>query len=75
MSALMLADKTVALQEKLNDAEKLLADAHVELERLKNAPALEAKTVEVPIISPHIFDSLADIAVRAEGLAHRLEEQ
>ena len=39
MSALMLADKTAALQEKLTDAEKLLADTRVELEQLKNAPA------------------------------------
>ena len=39
MSALMLADKTAALQEKLTDAEKLLADTRVELEQMKNAPA------------------------------------
>jgi len=31
MSALMLADKTAALQEKLTDAETLLADTRVEL--------------------------------------------
>ena len=74
MSALMLADKTAALQEKLTDAEKLLADTRVELEHLRNAPAPEAKTVEVPIISPQVVDSLADIAARAESLAHRLEE-
>ena len=42
MSALMLADKTAALQEKLTDAETLLADTRVELEQLKNAPAPEA---------------------------------
>jgi len=74
MSALMLADKTTALQERLTDAEKLLAKTRVELEQLKNAPAHEAKTIEVPIIPPQIGDSLADIATRAEKLAQRLEE-
>ena len=74
MSALMLADKTAALQAKLTDAETLLADTRVELEQLKNAPAPEAKTVEVPIIPPQVGDSLADIAARAESLAQRLEE-
>jgi cell division protein ZapA len=74
MSALMLADKTAALQERLTDAEKLLAKTRVELEQLKNAPAHEAKTIEVPIIPPQIGDSLADIATRAEKLAQRLEE-
>jgi cell division protein ZapA len=74
MSALMLADKTAALQERLTDAEKLLAKTRVELEQLKNAPAHEAKTIEVPITPPQIGDSLADIATRAEKLAQRLEE-
>jgi len=74
MSALMLADKTTALQERLTDAEKLLAKTRVELEQLQNAPAHEAKTIEVPIIPPQIGDSLADIATRAERLAQRLEE-
>ena len=74
MSALMLADKTTALQERLTDAEKLLAKTRVELEQLKNAPAHKAKTIEVPIIPPQIGDSLADIATRAEKLAQRLEE-
>jgi len=75
MSALMLADKTAALQEKLTDAETLLADTRVELEQLKNAPAPEEKkAVEVPIIPPQVGDSLADIAARAESLAQRLDE-
>lgn len=74
MSALMLADKTAALQEKLTAAEKLLDDARVELDQIKNAPEPEAKTIEVPVIPPQIGDSLADIAARAEGLAQRLEE-
>ena len=74
MSALMLADKTAALQEKLTAAEKLLDDARVELDQIKNAPEPEAKTIEVPVIPPQIADSLADIAARAESLAQRLEE-
>ena len=74
MSALMLADKTAALQEKLTAAEKLLDDARVELDQIKNAPEPEAKTIEVPVIPPQIGDSLADIAARAESLAKRLEE-
>lgn len=74
MSALMLADKTAALQEKLTAAEKLLDDARAELDQIKNAPEPEAKTIEVPVIPPQIGDSLADIAARAESLAQRLEE-
>jgi cell division protein ZapA len=74
MSALMLADKTAALQEKLTQSEKLLADAHNDLEQLKNAPAPEAKTIEVPIIPPQVSDSFAEIAARAESLAQRIED-
>ena len=74
MSALMLADKTVALQEKLTQSEKLLADARNDLEQLKNAPAPEAKTIEVPIIPPQVSDSFAEIAARAESLAQRIED-
>ena len=74
MSALMLADKTAALQEKLTQSEKLLADARNDLEQLKNAPAPEAKTIEVPIIPPQVSDSFAEIAARAESLAQRIED-
>ena len=74
MSALMLADKTAALQEKLTQSEKLLADARNDLEQLKNAPAPEAKTIEVPIIPPQVSDRFAEIAARAESLAQRIED-
>ena len=73
MSALMLADKTAALQEKLTQSEKVLADARNDLEQLKNAPAPEAKTIEVPIIPPQVSDSFAETAARSESLAPRIE--
>ena len=74
MSALMLADKTAALKEKLTQSEKLLTDARNDLEQLKNAPAPEAKTIEVPIIPPQVSDSFAEIAARAESLAQRIKD-
>ena len=74
MSALMLADKTAALKEKLTQSEKLLTDARNDLEQLKNAPAPEAKTIEVPIIPPQVGDSFAEIAARAESLAQRIKD-
>jgi cell division protein ZapA len=73
MAGLMLADRTVALQDKLDDAEKRLATAEAELERMRNAPPPEPERVEVPVVPQSVTDTLAEIAARTEALAETID--
>ncbi len=68
MSGLMLADKTAALEDENRQMKEKVA-------------ALEARAVpppekvEVPVIPPQVFETMAEIAARAEALAERIEEK
>jgi cell division protein ZapA len=65
MAGLMLADKTAAIEDELRNLKTKLA-------------ALEAQPrerVEVPVIPPHVTETLAEIAARAEALAAAVEER
>jgi len=73
MAGLMLADKTAGLQDKLREAEDKLAEMQAQLDQLRNAPAPEPKTVEVPVVPDEVTDALAEIAARAESLADQVE--
>ena len=73
MAGLMLADKTAGMQDKLREAEDKLAEKEAELDQLRNAPAPEPKTVEVPVVPDEVTDTLAEIAARAEALADQVE--
>ena len=61
MSALMLADKTAAYEDEIRQLKQQLA-------------ATSAKSVEIAVIPPHIPETLAEIAARAEAVAARIEE-
>ena len=63
MSALMLADKTAAYEEEIRALKKQLAQT-----------PKEAKSVEIAVIPPHIPETLAEIAARAEAIAARIED-
>lgn len=67
MSGLMLADKTAAVEDENRQLRQ-------ELAALRSRPAPPAETVEVPVIPPQVFETLAEIAARAEALADRVEE-
>jgi cell division protein ZapA len=78
MAGLMLADKTVALEERLRTAEARAA-------RLESEIALLPRTVEVPVEVPvevrieiptipvEVRQLFADIAAEAEALSHAVE--
>lgn len=75
MSGLMLADRAIALEEKVKAVE-----AEIELMRqiLKDTPP-EIKTltkeVEVAVIPAELLESLAELSARAEAAADNLEEK
>ena len=68
MAGLMLADKTAAVEDELRALKAQIAE-------LQARPAPEAQRVEVAVVPPHVTETLAEIAARAEALADRLEEQ
>lgn len=68
MAGLMLADKTAALE----DENRQLKDKLTALEAM---PKPVAEKIEVPVIPPHLRETMAEIAARAEALADRVEER
>lgn len=68
MSGLMLADKTAALEDENRDLKARLA-------AIEARPVPPAEKVEVPVIPPQVFETMAEIAARAEALADRIEER
>jgi cell division protein ZapA len=75
MAGLMLADKTVGVEERVRGLEAKLAEARARVEALENAKPPEPERVEVAVIPPIVTDSLAELAARAESLAERVEEK
>ena len=68
MAGLMLADKTAAVEDENRTLKAKLAD-------LETRPAPVAEKVEVPVVPPHLRETLAEIAARAEALAERVEDR
>ncbi len=68
MSGLMLADKTAAIEDENRQLKARLA-------ALESRPAPQAEKVEVPVIPREVFETLAEIAARAEALADRVAER
>ena len=68
MAGLMLADRTSAAEDEI---QRLKA----ELAEIAARPAPEPQRIEVPVMPPHLPETLAEIAARAEALAARIEEQ
>jgi cell division protein ZapA len=68
MSGLMLADKTAAVEDENRQLKEKLA-------ALEARPVPPAEKVEVAVIPPQVFETMAEIAARAEALADRIEEK
>lgn len=75
MSALMLADRTAALEDQLREAKAGLASRDARLTELQNRPAPRPERVEVPVIPGDVTDTMAEIAARTEALADQVEER
>lgn len=75
MAGLMLADKTAAVEDRIKEMEKTLAERDAELARLRNAPGPAPERIEVPVVPEVVTDTLAELAARAEALAAEIEEK
>jgi cell division protein ZapA len=71
MSGLLLADKTAAAHDRVEELESQLAAMKAEITSLKSGSAAP-ETIEVEVIPPHVTDSLANLAARAEALADKI---
>lgn len=75
MAGLMLADRTAGMQDKLREAEDLIAERDAELARLRDAPPPDPERIEIPVVPPSVSDTLAEIAARAEALAETVDSR
>ena len=70
MAGLMLADKTVALEEAVGSSKQKLEDARTAARVAASTPP---ERVEVPVVPDKVMDTLAELAARAEALAEKAE--
>jgi cell division protein ZapA len=70
MAGLMLADKTVALEEAAGSSKQKLEDARTAARVAASTPP---ERVEVPVVPEKLVDTLAELAARAEALAEKAE--
>ena len=75
MSGLMLADRTLALQEQLRSMEAALEQAQHESPEISQEIKTVIKEVKVPVVPPALLESLAELSARAEAAADDLEER
>ena len=75
MSGLMLADRTLALQEQLRATEAALEQAQQGSHGVSQEIKTVIKEVEVPVVPPALLESLAELSARAEAAADDLEER
>ena len=75
MSGLMLADRTLALQEQLKATEAALEQVQQASQEISQEINTVIKEVEVPVIPPTLLESLAELSARAEAAADDLEER
>ena len=75
MSGLMLADRTLALQEQLRSTEAALEQAQHDSHKISQEIRTVIKEVEVPVVPPALLESLAELSARAEAAADDLEER
>jgi len=75
MSGLMLADRTLALQEQLRATEAALEQAQEAPREVSQEIKTVEKKVEVPVVPPALLESLAELSARAEAAADDLEER
>ena len=75
MSGLMLADRTLALQDQLRQAQETLEQAQRSAQEIAPEIKTVIKEVEVPVVPPALLESLAELSARAEAAADDLEER
>ena len=75
MSGLMLADRTLALQEQLRSTEAALEQVQHDSHKISQEIKTVIKEVEVPVVPPALLESLAELSARAEAAADDLEER
>ena len=75
MSGLMLADRTLALQDQLRQAQETLEQAQRSAQEIAPEIKTVIKEVEVPVVPPALLESLAELSSRAEAAADDLEER
>lgn len=75
MAGLLLADKTVGLEERAEAAEAKAAALEAELAALRDAPGPEPERIEVPVLPDGVTDTMAEIAARAEAIADEVEDR
>ena len=75
MSGLMLADRTLALQDQLRQAQEALEQAQRSAHEIAPEITTVIKEVEVPVVPPALLESLAELSARAEAAADDLEER
>ncbi|MDS9951363.1 MAG: cell division protein ZapA, partial [Planktomarina sp.] len=75
MSGLLLADRTVSLEEKLKVAEKKITN--LEAASISVPPEISnmVQKIEVQVVPPALLQSLAELSARAESAADSLEEK
>jgi len=67
MAGLLIADRSAGTEEELRRLRAQLAE-------IEARPLTVREKVEVAVIPPQVFETLAEIAARAEALADRIEE-
>jgi cell division protein ZapA len=75
MSGLMLADRTLALQEQLRATEAALEQAQQASQEVYQEIKTVVKEVEVPMVPIALLETLAELSARAEATADDLEER
>jgi cell division protein ZapA len=75
MSGLMLADRTLALQEQLRATEAALEQAQQASQEVYREIKTVVKEVEVPMVPIALLETLAELSARAEATADDLEER
>jgi cell division protein ZapA len=75
MSGLMLADRTLALQEQLRATEAALEQAQQSSQEVYQEIKTVVKEVEVPMVPIALLETLAELSARAEATADDLEER
>lgn len=75
MASLMLADKTVGLEDKLKTADAELTELRAKVADLESRAVAEPERVEVPYIPESVTDMLKELAAQAEDLAEQLAKK
>jgi cell division protein ZapA len=75
MAGLMLADKTLGMEEQLRASEKRLNSLRAEVQALQSQKSPEPERIEVPTVPREVEETLRALATRAEALARKVGEK